>query len=296
MKGYKELQQLKGVGPVTAKALAAAGFTSLTGVAGAEPNELYVTLSRREVRVSVSPEDLIDQAKALVRDKEPQVPAPGTGRKRTLNLKLTGWLMGVAVTAVLLDLAWLPASIDTQAVRQLAGPARPVISAPRAGTEGIAPRDSATLDSRNSNSIQDIELIERTLRYYSDDLELIHRIAVSLVREANAVMVSPHLLLGIMLAENPWLDPQIESSVGAKGLMQVMPFHAGSWPPCGDDLGDVDDNICNGARIFARYYRLSRRNLKIALLRYNGCVTGSNTPDCYRYPHIVISRMPAASD
>jgi len=181
----------------------------------------------------------------------------------------------------LLSVAWRPGFVDAQSTGQEPERADSVISSPPA-------REEAFLDS----DARDVELIESVFRSYSDDREHIHRIAVALVREAAAVAVSPRLLAGIMLVENPWLDPDIESVVGAKGLMQVMPFHAGHWAPCGDDLAHVEDNICTGARIFAHYYGLSGGDLEAALLRYNGCVTGRNTPSCHRYADHVIARVP----
>lgn len=137
--------------------------------------------------------------------------------------------------------------------------------------------------------------IEQVLRRYSRDTALVERIAVALVREANRVDLEPRLLLAVLLVENPWLDPDIRSPVGAVGLMQVMPFHRGSWSDCGNDLEDVDSNVCHGARIFAHYYRSSNGNLDRALLRYNGCVNGTNTPDCHQYPNHVFAHAGRAS-
>ena len=195
--------------------------------------------------------------------------------------KLTLYLMRAVAALGLLSVVWRPGLVDAQSTNQEPERADSAISSPPA-------REEAVLDS----DTREVELIESVLRYYSDDSEHVHRIAVALVREAKAVAVSPRLLAGIMLVENPWLDPVIESVVGAKGLMQVMPFHAGNWTPCGDDLAHVEDNICTGARIFAHYYDSSGGNLKVALLRYNGCVTGRNTPNCHGYPDHVIARVP----
>jgi hypothetical protein len=36
------------------------------------------------------------------------------------------------------------------------------------------------------------------------------------------------------------------------------------------------------------YYLKRTGNVRRALLRYNGCVTGSNTPNCRRYPSKVL--------
>lgn len=137
--------------------------------------------------------------------------------------------------------------------------------------------------------------IAQVLGRYSRDTALVERISVALVREANRVDLEPRLLLAVLLVENPWLDPDIRSPVGAVGLMQVMPFHQGSWADCGNDLEDVDSNVCHGARIFAHYYRSSNGDLDRALLRYNGCVNGTNTPDCHQYPNHVFAHAGRAS-
>ena len=76
MKNYGELQQLKGVGRVTAKALATAGFTNLATVAGAEPDELAEGLSTVNARVPCRATDLIKQAKALVNGEAHPAPIP----------------------------------------------------------------------------------------------------------------------------------------------------------------------------------------------------------------------------
>jgi hypothetical protein len=137
--------------------------------------------------------------------------------------------------------------------------------------------------------------IERVLRRYGASAELASHVAVALVREANHVELEPRLLLAVLLVENPWLDPLIRSPVGAVGLMQVMPMHVGQWPPCGVDLEDIDANICHGARIFAHYFEQTGGNIERALLRYNGCVRGTNTPNCHQYPYHVFARAGRAS-
>lgn len=135
----------------------------------------------------------------------------------------------------------------------------------------------------------EVEPIEEVLRRYSDDRELVSRVATAVVREAHAAKLEPRLLLGVLLVENPWLDPSARSFVGAVGLMQVMPVHQGGWS-CGWDLEQIDTNVCLGARVFAHYLKRSGGNVEKALLRYNGCVTGSNTPNCHEYPSRVLER------
>lgn len=81
--------------------------------------------------------------------------------------------------------------------------------------------------------------------------------------------------------------PNATSSEGARGLMQVMPIWLGVWRDCGRNLYDIDDNLCNGTSILAWYLRRHNGNFRRAMLGYNGCVHGTNTPDCHRYPDVV---------
>jgi hypothetical protein len=128
--------------------------------------------------------------------------------------------------------------------------------------------------------------IAAMLRKRTSDAQLADRIARDLVDEGKKANIGATLLAGILLVENPELEPRATSAVGARGLMQVMPFHAGKWGCASDDLFDIEANICHGARILADNLRHSR-NLPTALLKYNGCVRGTNTPDCHRYARIV---------
>ena len=113
------------------------------------------------------------------------------------------------------------------------------------------------------------------------------RIARAIMKESRRLQVAPSLLTGVLLTENARLEPETVSSQGAIGLMQVMHFHAGEFDCESNDLLDVESNICHGARVFGRYLKRTG-NVKRALLRYNGCVTSANTPNCHRYPAKVI--------
>jgi soluble lytic murein transglycosylase-like protein len=131
--------------------------------------------------------------------------------------------------------------------------------------------------------------LERYLGRYNDDRLLVRRISRAVLRESRRQQVSPSLIAGVLLTENTTLRPEAESSVGAQGLMQVMPFHAGARLCNSEDLVDVDSNICHGTLILARNLRATSTSTA-ALLRYNGCVRGTNTPDCRRYPDLVLAR------
>ena len=131
---------------------------------------------------------------------------------------------------------------------------------------------------------EEIAPVERVLAPFHEDEAWVRRISVALVREAEAVGIDPRVLASVVLVEDPWLDPTARSSQGALGLMQVMPFHAGRWGCPSTDLTQAETNICHGARIFENYLRRNGGDVDRALLAYNGCVNGTNTPDCFAYP------------
>ena len=125
--------------------------------------------------------------------------------------------------------------------------------------------------------------IGEVLNQYTHDRALAFRIADALVDQADKEHIDPALLVGVLLTEDATLDPHARSSVGARGLMQVMPFHAGKWAGCtSTDLFAIDSNICHGVSILADLIKRSP-SVSQALQRYNGCVRGTNTPNCHTY-------------
>ena len=129
--------------------------------------------------------------------------------------------------------------------------------------------------------------LARALARRTRNPEVAERAAWAVVREAGRYRLSPSLLAAVLLTENRPMDSSAVSSQGAVGLMQVMPIHAGGYG-CGTaDLRTVDGNICHGARLLHSYIRRTR-SVQVALRRYNGCVRGTNTPGCSRYPNRVL--------
>lgn len=125
--------------------------------------------------------------------------------------------------------------------------------------------------------------VEQALLRRGLDEATARRIAWPLVRHAAEQNLDPATVLAVMMIESRG-RPNATSFVGARGLMQVMPGWTGHWRACGRDLYDIDGNLCYGTRILSLYYRRFGGDERRALLGYNGCVRGANTPNCHRYP------------
>jgi soluble lytic murein transglycosylase-like protein len=129
--------------------------------------------------------------------------------------------------------------------------------------------------------------ISEVLSHYTSDRTAADRIAGAIVDESNRRNLDPALLVGVLLTEDATLDTTARSFVGARGLMQVMPTHAGKWGCGSSNLFSIEANICHGASILQDNVRNSS-SMRTALLKYNGCVHGSNTPGCHSYPDKVM--------
>jgi Transglycosylase SLT domain len=123
------------------------------------------------------------------------------------------------------------------------------------------------------------------------------------VSEAYRRRLPPALVLGVMLTENDELKSAAQSRVGAVGLMQV---HGSSWRSAlgrmfGTNLRNDTTNLRYGIYILGYMARRATSNVvadsatsdstfasdsswRMALLHYNGCVRGKNTPNCRSYP------------
>ncbi len=172
-------------------------------------------------------------------------------------------------------------------------PTRPLTAADMARIQTRTRMVSALYDDATAYMDTSIQPLQTALLRQRNDPLLARRVAVSLVRHSNRLRLNPRLLLGMLLVENPNVNPRARSRVGAQGLMQVMPLHRGRWA-CGADLDDVDTNICYGAHVFEDNLKDTRGDVERALLLYNGCVRGTNTPDCRQYPQWVFTRAARA--
>ena len=135
---------------------------------------------------------------------------------------------------------------------------------------------------------------EDVMRLKQVDSARADSIAQFAVREAYVRGISPAIIFGVMLTENSRFISTAKSNVGAVGLMQVYPKvwltkELGSL--LGKDLSSDSTNVKYGVFILSQYFRprdktgqRSERDWQTALLRYNGCVHGTNTPRCHTYP------------
>jgi soluble lytic murein transglycosylase-like protein len=164
-------------------------------------------------------------------------------------------------------------------------PLRSIISA-RSTAPALRERvDSATLEREVVARYDHLPLAQIFRR--RAEPEIANRVARAIVKEARQLQLPPSLLAGVLITENARLEPETVSNKGAIGLMQVMRFHAGVFDCDSDDLLQVEANICHGARVFAGYLKRSK-DVRSALLRYNGCVRSRATPSCRRYPSKVL--------
>ena len=120
-------------------------------------------------------------------------------------------------------------------------------------------------------------------------------LATFAVREAYKQRIPPALVFGVLMTENATFASKARSNVGAVGLMQVYPKY---WVPTlgkkfGRDLKNDETNLRYGVHILAHYVHTAAEKASVptadgawrtGLLRYNGCVRGTNTPGCQRYP------------
>ena len=95
--------------------------------------------------------------------------------------------------------------------------------------------------------------------------------------------LSPELVLGIISVESQF-DHFALSNVGARGLMQVMPFWKDELGSEKDNLFEIETNVRYGCAII-RHYINRYKKLDRALAAYNGSL-GKN-----KYPNKVFTQM-----
>lgn len=157
-------------------------------------------------------------------------------------------------------------------------------------------------DSTRLDQLMATPQLQREKRAFFEDVMRLRQvdsaradsIAQYAVREAYVRGISPAIIFGVMLAENARFISGATSNIGAVGLMQVYPkvwLTKEMTDSLGKDLASDSTNVKYGVFILDRYFHPKTRSGETrdrdwatALLRYNGCVKGTNTPRCHTYP------------
>ena len=98
-------------------------------------------------------------------------------------------------------------------------------------------------------------IFTQEVQYWADDI----------TRWASASSLDPNLVAVILQIESCG-DPFAQSSAGAMGLFQVMPFHFQT----GENPYNVNTNALRGLNYLSRSLEASRGNVRLALAGYNG--------------------------
>ena len=124
------------------------------------------------------------------------------------------------------------------------------------------------------------EMSSRLARFVADEYGR-KRLLTNIQYESARAGLDTQLILGLIEVESAFRQYAI-SAVGARGLMQVMPFWKNHIGRAEHNLFDIRTNLRYGCTILRHYNNVERGNLTRALARFNGSL-GSN-----KYPNAVI--------
>jgi len=116
--------------------------------------------------------------------------------------------------------------------------------------------------------------MQRYVKHKDDRIKIL----TILHEEAARVNVPPELVLAIIQIESAF-NRYALSYVGARGLMQVMPFWLKEIGKPNEDLFDIRTNLRMGCTILRHYLDREKNDKRKALARYNGSVGKRKYPD-----------------
>lgn len=125
-----------------------------------------------------------------------------------------------------------------------------------------------------------VDMSARLKRYVPDLQERLSLLRL-VHQEASKAGLTPELVLALIHAESHF-DRFAISSVGAQGMMQVMPFWKAELGRPQDNLTDNATNLRYGCTILSYYLKRENGDISRALARYNGSLGQT------RYPSKVI--------
>jgi len=199
--------------------------------------------------------------------------ACSAGPARRCGRRHAGWMVGLLAAS--LSNAWAGAQIE----EPLADSVRSALSA--AVGRGEPPKLVFADEAQRQQCARWTQAQEARLRKRKPE-ELVRTEFLNTVcYEAKRAGLDPQLVLGLIQVESGFKS-QAQSGVGARGLMQVMPFWLGAIGSPGHDLFEYRTNLRYGCVILRHYLDIERGNLFRALGRYNGSLGRPEYPNMVR--------------
>ena len=121
-----------------------------------------------------------------------------------------------------------------------------------------------------------MDMSTRLKRYVSDPQERLTLLRL-VHQEASKAGLKPDIVLALIHAESRF-DRFAISSVGAQGMMQVMPFWKAELGRPQDNLTDNATNLRYGCTILSYYLKKEKGDINRALARYNGSLGKHHYP------------------
>ena len=140
-----------------------------------------------------------------------------------------------------------------------------------------AVNDSNSFDDRFHAEVWLTDMSSRMRKRLPDTqqrLELLRTVH----HEAKRARLHPELVLAVIDVESNF-DRYAISYVGARGLMQIMPFWLDEIGRPNDNLFDMQTNLRFGCTILRHYMDRESDDIRRALARYNGSVGKRKYPD-----------------
>lgn len=136
--------------------------------------------------------------------------------------------------------------------------------------------DTASFQDRFAAEVWMLDMstrLEKQVPHPEERLEILKHVH----QESSRVKLQPELVLSVIQVESDF-DRFAISSVGARGLMQIMPFWLKEIGRPGDNLFDIQTNLRFGCTILSYYLGIEKGNIARALARYNGSIGRSVYP------------------
>lgn len=137
--------------------------------------------------------------------------------------------------------------------------------------------DSSSFEDKFAAEVWYTDMSGRMKKYVKDPDERL-KILKAIHQEATRAGLAPELVLAVMHVESLF-DRYAISRVGARGLMQVMPFWLKELKKPNANLFDIQTNLRMGCTILKFYLDKENGNLYRGLGRYNGSLGKRKYPD-----------------